>query len=106
MCNWMGNKEWSLALDSPFHAELNEKKDHPWHLVGAGNPEPIGEVCVTTFSDSKVKAMALAYSFLLQAQRWLWCRQLHLRAGVRCWPHGSLRYAVSSQHLLSPASSL
>jgi cathepsin A (carboxypeptidase C) len=41
VCNWLGNKRWALALDSPFKAELAKAKDLPFYLA---NGTAAGEV--------------------------------------------------------------
>ncbi|KAL0092456.1 Alpha/Beta hydrolase protein [Phycomyces blakesleeanus] len=42
ICNWIGNKAWSLEMDWPGRTAYNEAVDHPWHSWLTG--EKAGEV--------------------------------------------------------------
>merc|ERR1712021_2103 len=35
ICNWIGNKAWTMALDWPSKAAFNSAKDEPWKVDGA-----------------------------------------------------------------------
>eukprot|EP00300_Choanocystis_sp_HF-7_P036322 c52165_g1_i1.p1 GENE.c52165_g1_i1~~c52165_g1_i1.p1 ORF type:complete len:460 (-),score=89.00 c52165_g1_i1:56-1435(-) len=34
ICNWLGNKAWTLALDWVGKSEFNNAEDHPWYSFG------------------------------------------------------------------------
>eukprot|EP01060_Flectonema_neradi_P031494 TRINITY_DN4798_c0_g1_i1.p1 TRINITY_DN4798_c0_g1~~TRINITY_DN4798_c0_g1_i1.p1 ORF type:complete len:447 (+),score=117.97 TRINITY_DN4798_c0_g1_i1:48-1388(+) len=34
ICNWLGNKAWTLALPWPGKAAFNAAQDHPWNVQG------------------------------------------------------------------------
>ena len=42
MCNWLGNKRWTLALETSFQKEFNAAKDRKWLI--SGQKESAGEI--------------------------------------------------------------
>merc|ERR1712050_407143 len=37
ICNWLGNKHWTLAMEWPHKADFNNAEDKPYTLPGADN---------------------------------------------------------------------
>merc|ERR1712100_223236 len=38
ICNWLGNKHWTLAMEWPHKADFNKAEDKPYTLPGANAP--------------------------------------------------------------------